>query len=93
MKRKQQMTFCFLHKLLYRIFVFQMWFSRRCANIAAILAVALLFKPEHRSVGVGVSLYISELFPCKIPWMPNVEVCMSNISYISLYYIYIIYNI
>lgn len=79
-KIKQQMTFCFLHKLVYRLFVFQMWFSRRCANIAAILAVALLFKPEHRFVGVGMSIYISELFPCKIPWIPNIWVCVFWIS-------------
>lgn len=49
-----------------------MWFSRRCANIAAVLAVAFLFKPGFRSVGVGMSIYINELFPCKIPWIPNI---------------------
>lgn len=67
MERKQQMTFCFLYKLVYRIFVFQMWFSGRCANTAAVLAVALLFKPGRRFVGVGMFIYISELFRCKIP--------------------------
>lgn len=66
------MTFCFLYELVYRFFVFRKWFSRRCANIADILAVVLLFKPEYRFVGVGVSIYISNLFPCKIPWIPKI---------------------
>lgn len=85
-KRKQQMTFCFPHKLVYRIFVSQTWFSRRCANIAAILAVGLLFKPEHKSVGAGMSIYISELLPCKIPWIPNILVCIFCISLFLKYY-------
>jgi len=63
------MTFCFLRELVYRFIVLQKRFSRRCANIAAILAVVLSFKAECRFVGAGVSIYISELFPCKIPWM------------------------
>lgn len=71
MKRKRQMTFCFLQELVYRIFVFQKRFARRCANIAAILAVVLLFEPERRCVGAAVPVPIAELFPCKISWIPK----------------------
>lgn len=56
---------------MYRIFVFQKRFARRCANIAAILAVFLLFKPERRCVGAAVPVPIAELFPCKISWIPK----------------------
>lgn len=60
------MTFCILHELVYRFFVFQKRFSRRCANIGAILAVILFFKLEYVFVRFGVPIYISMLFPCKI---------------------------